>query len=139
MFILDTNVISELMRAEPEAAVMDWIASMPLASMYTTSISKGEILYGIMLLPLGKRRKSFEKAANEMFDEDFAGRVLAFDNNAAASYAQIASLRSRAGRPISQSDAQIAAIACSVGGTVVTRNVRDFDSCGAKLLNPWRA
>ncbi len=118
---------------------MDWIASMPLASMYTTSISKGEILYGIMLLPLGKRRKSFEKAANEMFDEDFAGRVLAFDNNAADSYAQIASLRSRAGRPISQSDAQIAAIACSVGGTVVTRNVRDFDSCGAKLLNPWTA
>lgn len=137
MFILDTNVISELMRAKPHESVVNWVSSMPLASLYTTSVSKGEILYGIMLLSSEKRRKSFESAVAEMFDEDFSGRVLSFDSDASGSYANIASRRSRAGRPISQFDAQIAAIAYSTGATLVTRNVRDFDSCEIKLINPW--
>lgn len=137
MFILDTNVISELMRAQPQGSVLDWVSSMPLTTLYTTSISKGEILYGILLLPSGNKRKKLEAAAQKMFDEDFSDRILAFDSDAAASYAQIASLRSRAGRPISQFDALIAAIAHSASATVVTRNISDFDSCGIRLINPW--
>lgn len=139
MIILDTNVISELMRSVPDNTVLSWVAAFPAANLYTTTITQAEILYGIMLLPPGKRRTAFESAADAMFDEDFAGRILPFGSDAVHPYARIASARSRGGRPISHFDAQIAAIAYSTGATVLTRNTRDFDRCGVKVVNPWKS
>ena len=137
MIVLDTNVLSELMKATPADSVMRWIASQPATSLYTTSITQAEILHGIMLLSAGKRRNAFEGAAQAMFNEDFAGRILPFGSDAAAPYARIAAARRRAGHPISHFDAQIAAIAHSAGAAVATRNVSDFDGCGVKVINPW--
>ena len=125
------------MRLEPAQTVTDWISGRPAASLYTTSITQAEILHGILLLPAGKRRSSFEKAANTMFDEDFIGRIVPFDTDAARFYAEIAAERHRRGRSISQFDAQIAAIARSTGATLATRNVADFDHCGINVVNPW--
>lgn len=137
MIILDTNVVSELMRPAPAGQVVDWVASQPAASLYTTSITQAEILHGLMLLPRGRRRTSLEAAASSMFAEEFGGRILGFGTDAAPRYAQIASERRRAGRPISHFDAQIAAIARFTGASIATRNVGDFEACGVSLLNPW--
>jgi predicted nucleic acid-binding protein len=137
MIILDTNVLSELMKPKPDRRVVRWVDSQPAASLFTTSITQAEILHGAMLLPKGKRRTSIDDAVTSMFEEDFAGRVLAFDSEAAFPYARIASERRRAGRPISQLDAQIAAIAESRGASVATRNVADFDGCGVGVIDPW--
>ncbi len=137
MILLDTNVLSELMKPAPAASVVDWMASQSAASLYTTSITQAEILHGVMLLPAGKRRNAIEAAAESMFNEDFGGRILAFDSDAARLYAHLAAQRRRAGRPISHFDAQIAAIALSTGAAIATRNVTDFDNCGLKIVNPW--
>jgi len=139
VIVLDTNVLSELMRPAPAERVTRWIAAQPVTSLYTTSVTQAEILHGIMLLPAGKRRSAFETAANAMFREDFAGRILPFGSDAAHPYARIAVERRRAGRPISHFDAQIAAIARSTGAAVATRNVSDYEGCGVKLINPWEA
>jgi hypothetical protein len=137
MIILDTNVVSELMKPAPAGSVVEWIAAQPAATLFTTSITQAEILHGIMLLPSGRRRASVEVAAEEMFKEEFGGRVLPFGSDAAEPYARIAVDRRRAGRPISQFDAQIAAIARSTGAALATRNVSDFEGCGVKLVDPW--
>ena len=139
MIVLDTNVVSELMKPEPAEAVVRWIAAQPAVSLYTTSITQAEILHGIMLLAAGKRRAALEAAANAMFAQDFDGRVLPFGGEAARAYAQIAARRRRTGLPISQFDAQIAAIARSARAAVATRNTRDFEDCGIDVLNPWGA
>jgi hypothetical protein len=138
MIVLDTNVLSELMKAMPADRVMSWVASQPAASLYTTSITQAEILHGVSLLPAGKRRSAFEAAAEAMFREDFAGRILPFASDAAPLYARIAVERRRAGRPISHFDAQIAAIARLTGAAIATRNVADFEGCGVKLVDPWQ-
>lgn len=137
MFILDTNVISELMKPAPSEAVLSWMAVPSKAEIYCTSISQAEILYGIMLLPVGKRRTNIEMAAKGMFREEFGGRILPFGSDAAAVFASIASSRSRAGRPISAFDAQIAAIAITAKAALVTRNVNDFLHCGLNVIDPW--
>jgi predicted nucleic acid-binding protein len=137
MIILDTNVLSELMKPRPAATVVDWIAVQPAAGLYTTSITQAEILYGLMLLPRSRRRSALESAATSMFAEDFGERVLGFGSDAAPAYAQIASDRRRAGRPISHFDAQIAAIARSMGAAIATRNTADFDGCGVTVIDPW--
>ena len=139
MIVLDTNVVSELMKPVPTAAVARWIAEQPATTLYTTTVTQAEILHGIQLLPAGKRRAALETAAEAMFDEDFGGRVLPFGGEAARAYAQIAAQRRRSGRPISQFDAQIAAIARSARAAVATRNVSDYDDCGVKVVNPWDA
>ena len=139
VILLDTNVLSELMRPKPADAVVAWVAATPATSQYTTSITQGEILHGILLLPPGRRRTSLLTAALAMFAEDFAGRVLAFGGEAAMPYARIAAERRRLGRPISHFDAQIAAIAQLHGASVATRNIADFDACGVKVINPWAA
>ena len=125
------------MKPTPEKRVVAWMAAQPSQSLYTTSITQAEILHGVMLLPSGRRRKAFEAAAESMFREEFAGRVLSFGIDAALPYALIAVDRRRAGRPIAHFDAQIAAIARSTGATIATRNVADFDGCGVDLINPW--
>ena len=139
MIVLDTNVVSELMKPAPADAVARWIADQPATTLYTTTITQAEILHGIMLLPAGKRRGALEAAAEAMFDADFGGRVLPFGGEAARAYAQIASQRRSSGRPIAQFDAQIAAIARSARARFATRNVSDFEGCGIKVLNPWDA
>ncbi|MGH9321783.1 MAG: type II toxin-antitoxin system VapC family toxin [Vicinamibacteria bacterium] len=138
MIVLDTNVVSELMKPEPAGEVLSWMGGAPAASFYTTSITQAEILHGILLLPAGRRRRAIEATATAMFREDFPGRVLAFDEDSAPPYAQIATERRKAGRPISQFDAQIAAIARSRKAVLATRNVSDFEGCGIEIINPWR-
>ena len=105
----------------------------------TTTVTQAEILYGVRLLPSAKRPSRLEAAVGDMFTTDFAGRVLPFDQAAAQAYAEIAVARRRAGRPISQFDAQIAAIARSRDAGVATRNIADFEGCGIGVVDPWRA
>lgn len=139
MIVLDTNVISELMRDRPSEKVMGWVANQPLSSLFTTSISQSEIYHGIYLLPSGKRRKALEQAAQAMFSEDFRGRILSFSSEVTLPYAQISVDRRRSGRPISGFDAQIAAIAACHGAKLATRNVADFERCGIDVIDPWNA
>lgn len=139
MIVLDTNVLSELMRPRPDDVVARWTARQPAVSLYVTTITQAEILHGIHLLPKGKRRTALESAAAAMFTEDLGGRILPFGSEATLPYAEIASARRRAGRPISHFDAQIAAIARAHGAAVATRNIDDFAGCGVDLIDPWRS
>src|SRR5271155_6265774 len=137
MFILDTNVLSNAMASDPAPAVAAWIAAQPPDLLFTVSVCQAEILSGIAVLPQGRRRASLEAAANAMFGEDFAGRVLPFDSEAAIAYADVFSARRRAGRPAATADLMIAAIARTKGASVVTRDTRDFEDCGLTLIDPW--
>lgn len=137
MIILDTNVLSEILRPAPEPRVVEWLSEQPRASVFTTTITRGEILYGIRVLPAGKRRNGLWNAAMKIFDIDLDGQVLSFDSVAADEYAQISAARRVAGRPIAQPDAQIAGITLSRGAQLATRNVKDFDACGFEVINPW--
>lgn len=139
MIVLDTNVLSELLRPAPEPRVLTWLAEQPRASLFTTAVTQGEILYGIRLLPDGQRRRKLADAALAIFNEDFAGRVLSFDGDAADAYAEIGASRRAAGRAISQFDAMIAAMTRSRGACLATRNVKDFKDCGIDVVNPWAA
>ena len=138
MIVLDTNVLSELMKPGPLIAVTNWVASQPASSLFVTTITQAEILHGVMLLPKGHRRAAIEAAAIAMFEEDFAGRILTFGSLVAHAFAEIAADRRQSGRPISQFDAQIASIARSTGASIATRNVADFDGCGIHVINPWQ-
>lgn len=137
MIVLDTNVLSELMRPAPNPRVLAWFAVRPAAQMATTTLTQAEIFYGLNLLADGRRRTGLIAAARLVFEVDMAGRVLPFDGAAAMAYSMIAARRRRAGRPIAQIDGQIAAIASSRGGEVATRNVSDFADCGIAVLDPW--
>lgn len=137
MIVLDTNVISELMRRDPDAAVTAWVGEQPMAGVFTTTLTQAEIFYGLALLPEGRRRDALMAAARPMFEVDLAGRVLPFDTDAASAYPGIAADRRMSGQPISQIDAQIAAIVRSRGARLATRNVSDFADCGITVVNPW--
>lgn len=137
MIVLDTHVISELMRPTPDARVMAWMAQQPMAGLFTTTLTQAEVFYGLTLLPQGRRRDDLIVAAQQMFDVDLTGRVLSFDIDAALMYAEIAAGRRRIGKPISQIDAQIASVARSRGAQLATRNVPDFVDCGIVVVNPW--
>jgi toxin FitB len=135
--LLDTNVLSELLRAAPDRRVLLWFAAHAPASLFVSAVTQAEMLLGARLLPLGKRRSGLEVALRTMFEEDFAGRILPFDGAATHPYADIVATRRAAGRPISQFDAQIAAIARHHGTRLATRNVSDFGTCGLDLVDPW--
>jgi len=139
VIVLDTNVLSELMRPKPSSRVAVWIAQQPLADLFTTAITEAEIFYGIELLAKGKRRDGLLAAAEGMFTEDFAGRVLAFESDAARHFARIAAHRRALGRPVSHADAQIAAIARAHGAQLATGNGPDFADCSITVIDPWRA
>ena len=137
MILLDTNVISEMMRAEPAPEVLAWFAARDAADLFLTTVTEAELRTGIAILPEGQRRDRLQAALDAMIAEDFAGRVLPFDSPAARAYARIAATRRAAGRPIAEADCQIAAIATAVGAMVATRNTKDFDGCGPTIINPW--
>ena len=137
MIVLDTNVLSEVLRPKPNDAVVLWMRSQAATDLFTTAICEAEICYGIALLPAGKRRTSLEEFASGLFGEEFPDRILRFDSAAARAFAVIAAARRRSGRPISEFDAQIAAIARSHDATVATRDTADFVDCGVAAVSPW--
>jgi predicted nucleic acid-binding protein len=139
MIILDTNVLSEVIEPDPSPSVLAWLALPPPSTLYTTSITQAELLYGVELMPKGRRRSAVETSVRRMLAQDFAARILPFDSEAAEVFSQIAVSRRAMGRPISDADAQIAAIARSRGAALATRNIRDFEHCGIKVLDPWGA
>ena len=136
MIVADTNVVSELMKAEPSSGVRAWVFGHRHHELRTTAITVAEILYGIERLPNGRRKTALREAAREVFSR-FAEDVLAFDVAAASIYPEIVDYRERQGRPISGYDAQIAAICRSNGAKLATRNERDFAAVGVELINPW--
>ena len=139
MWILDTNVVSELMRPEPEPRVIEWVGARPGGSLFLTAVTEAELRYGLALLPAGHRRDDLTAALEDMLEEDFAERILPFDRSAARLYAQIVSSRRTRGRPMTQFDGQIAAIARSRDAGVATRNETDFADCDIEIINPWQA
>lgn len=136
MIVVDTNVVSELMRPRPSAVVVAWVRARSEPQLLTTSITLAEIRYGIERLPDGDRKRSLRSVAEETFTR-FDEQVLAFDAAAAAEYARIVSTRDLAGEPINGFDAQIAAICSAHGATLATRNVKDFAGTGIELVDPW--
>jgi hypothetical protein len=140
MILLDTNVISELMKPKPEKKVLIWLDEFPMLDLWTSAVTVAEIFLGIALLSGGKKKSALLKIAQQMFDEDFQARCLPFDEQAATEYAKIVSERTRRGRPISVEDAQIAAISKTANLVLATRNTKDFDGITAlELVNPWVA
>ena len=138
MILLDTNVLSELMRPAPDPRVLEWLDGHPADEVWISAVTVGEIRLGIEMLPDGKRRQRLAGLADDMFQTEFGNRCLPYDMLAAAEYGSIVAARSRVGRPVSVEDAQIAAIARSAGLTLATRNVSDFDGIdGLPVVNPW--
>ncbi len=137
MIILDTNVVSEMMRAAPTPAVVSWLNGQDAALLFLTAVTVGEIRFGLRVLPVGKRRQSLEEGFERILAEAFAGRILAFDEAAAHYYGEIMGRRREIGHPLGIPDAQIASIARSIGCSVATRNVQDFTECGIEIINPF--
>lgn len=137
MTILDTNVVSELMKSSPSPAVIAWMSSQTTEELFTTTITVAEILYGVEILPHGRRRDQLLEEAEATFSEDFAGRILLFDEAAAHLFALIGAARRTRGRPIGFPDAPIAAIARAHKTALATRDMDDFEGCGLRLVNPW--
>ena len=137
MIVLDTNVVSELMRTTPQAEVLAWLDDQPTSTLFVTTITEAEILTGIAILPDGRRRRGLTAAVERAFGILFAGRILSFDSAAAHAYASIAAARRAVGNPISQADCEIAAIARSQGASVATRDVKGFRDCGIEVVSPW--
>lgn len=138
MILLDTNVLSELIRGAPDEGVIRWLDLLDAGAVATTAITAAELLYGVARLPAGRRKERLGKAARGLIEEDLGGRVEPFDAMAATHYAALVSDRETAGRPIGVADAQIAAICRKLGATLATRNTNDFDGTGIDLLDPWQ-
>jgi len=136
MFVLDTNILSAMMRLDRTPEVAAWMAGQDEDRLYTTAISHAEIFSGLAIMTDGRRRRALEKTAREMFDE-FEGRILPFDTDAASTYADLFATRRKAGRPPAPLDLMIASVARASGAAMVTRNRADFEGCGLTLVNPW--
>ena len=135
--LLDTNVVSELLRPSPNPAVEAWVAGREAANLHFSAVGEAELRYGVALLPLGRRRDALALAIEAILQEDFEDRVLPFDRAAAREYADIVASRRAAGRSVAPADCQIAAIARSRDLTVATRNLRDFADMEIELVDPW--
>ena len=138
MILLDTNVVSELMRETPDVRVVSWIAGQKAMRLGLTAIAIAEIQRGLARLPKGKRRHRLEESFTAFIEAAFRGRVLAFDETAAYVYGQIAAQREKAGFNTDAVDLMIAAIAASQNAAIATRNVKDFVGCGIAVINPWK-
>jgi predicted nucleic acid-binding protein len=139
MVILDTNVVSELMDAEPDATVIEWLDGQAWTSLWTTSVTVMEIQYGLAITPSGRRRTERQAAFARLIDERFERRVLAFDHAAAEEAASLMGARHRSGRPADLRDTMIAGIAQAQRATLATRNVRHFAGLSIPVVNPWDA
>lgn len=137
MILIDTNVISELMRAEPDPRVLAWFAVEDSSAFHLSAVGEAELRRGAAMLPPGKRRDLLTAQIDAMINEDFAGRIVPFDSRAAVAFAAIDADRRDAGLPISFADCQIAATARAHGASLATRNVADFQHCGIEVINPW--
>jgi predicted nucleic acid-binding protein len=137
VIVLDTTITSELMKPSPSLSVVAWVRALPPAELYTTSITVAEILYGVERLPDGRRKDAIRSAAADVFTA-FVEHILSFDARAAVEYVRIVSQRDLAGAPIDGFDAQIAAISRVHGAALATRNTKDFQNTGIKLIDPWR-
>ena len=137
MVVVDTPVVSELMRLEPDPKVLNWLDRRPTRELFVTAVTEAEVRTGIAFLPDGARRRGLAEAAERAFGDLFAGRILPFDSAAARIYAEIASARRSSGRPLSQPDGQIGSSARCRNMAVATRNVRDFEGIGIELVDPW--
>lgn len=137
MIIADTNVVSEVMKAVADMQVAVWLRRQAIDTIYVTAITKAELLYGLALMPDGRRKQSLAQAMQAFFAERVATPILGFTDEDALFYAKISARRRKAGRPIRELDGQIAAVAASHGFAVATRNVGDFEHCGIEIINPW--
>ncbi len=138
MVVLDTNSVSELMHPAGHPAVASWVAERSTSSLFLTAVTEAELRFGLAIMPVGRRRGGLTVGFERMLRTGFANRVLPFDSDAARAYAVIAAARRRMGRPISQADGQITAIARSRCMAVATRNVRDFEDTGIAVIDPWK-
>lgn len=139
MIILDTDVVSALMRTAPEPVVVTWLDRQPSESIWITTVTLFEALFGIGLLPAGRRRKDLQASFDGLVREDLESRILDFDGAAAIAAAQLAATRQRRGRTVGFRDTFIAGIAISRKATLATRNARDFDDLSVPVVDPWRA
>ena len=137
--LLDTNVVSELMRKAPDPAVEAWAAGQPLEDLFFSAVGEAELRYGAAILPEGRRREALSSDIERMLSDAFENRVLPFDSEAARAYADIATMRRSAGRAVALADCQIAAVARSRGMAIATRNVRDFQGLDIEIVDPWTA
>ncbi|MDA8482615.1 type II toxin-antitoxin system VapC family toxin [Pseudomonas resinovorans] len=137
MILLDTNVLSEMMKTRPDPNVVAWLDAQPGSELVICSISVAEILYGIARMPNGKRKELLAMGADTLFNKLFAGSILPFDADAAVHYAALVSASQAKRRATDMADAQIAAIARLYSAQVATRNTRDFEELGVALVNPW--
>ena len=135
--LLDTNVVSELLRPLPNPAVVNWVAERPAAELHFSAVGEAELRYGVAILPAGQRRQALALAIEAILREDFEGRILPFDTDAAREYAEMASARRAVGRTVAPAACQIAAIARSRNMVVATRNVRDFEGTDIDIIDPW--
>lgn len=139
MIVLDTNVISELMRSGGEPRVTAWVDELPAEELYLTAITAAELHYGVARLADGHRKAVLASRVRRIIEAGFAGRVLAFDGDAAAHYAEVVLARERRGLRITTADGQIAAICRGRSARLATRNTRDFEYTGVEIIDPWRA
>ena len=139
MIVLDTNVLSELMRPTPSPQVLAWVDAQAPDTLWLTSVTVAELLYGLARMPDGARQKALTQVALELLEIDFANRVLSFDVEAATAYAAMAAAAERAGRPLGMADGQISSICAAHGAGLATRNEKDFAHMGVQLFNPWKA
>jgi hypothetical protein len=139
VIVLDTNVLSALMRTNPEAVVVEWLDRQPADSVWLTSITVFEARFGLALLPKGRRRTGLERAFNRVLTEDLSSRVLTLDEMAAVTAAQLAADRRRAGRLVDLRDTLIAGIAQARRATIATRNTRHFEGLDVPVVDPWRS
>ena len=137
MIVLDTNVLSEIMRAKPDPAVLAWLDAQPPDDLWLNSVVAAELLFGVARLPEGAPKQQLALAVSAMLEQDFAGQILSFDLNAASVYAVMLAERERIGQTMAMADAQIAAICLSRDATLATRNTRHFEGLGLALMNPW--
>ncbi len=137
MILVDTNIISELMKPRPSQTVVEWFDNTDPVTVFVSTVTIGEIIYGLNLLPQGKRRQQLTKAFQAVIAEAFSQRIVSFDEAAALIYGELMAQRQKMGRPMAIGDGQIAAIASARGYILATRNVRDFEDCGLTLVNPF--
>jgi toxin FitB len=137
LIVLDTNVVSEMMRPAPDATVLNWLNAQVADELWLNSVVVSELLFGIARLPGGARKRQLADTFAAMLSEDFVGRILSFDLEAAVIYAELVAVREAKGRPVAMADAQIAAICLAHGAKLATRNTKHFEGLGLVLVNPW--